>query len=191
MVAPLGGAALAAGFAAGILAHARALSALCAPSPVSCARLRPHRWSAGAACLAERNREALLRIPPVVELSDAGPARQLRLEYRGADASANPYLALGALVHAGLDGVRGELPAPAILDRDPAELGTADAERFGVGALPGSLEDAMAALAADATARAWMGPLLYEAYASVKRAEIDAASGLDLEELCKRYAAIY
>jgi glutamine synthetase len=182
---------LGARFAAGILAHARALSALCAPSPVSAARLRPHRWSAGAVCLAERNREALLRIPPLVALADVDPARQLRLEYRGADASANPYLALGALVRAGVDGVRRELPAPAMLDRDPAVLDEADAERFGVGALPASLEDAMAALADDTTARAWMGPLLYEAYASVKRAEIDAASGLDIEELCVRYAAIY
>jgi glutamine synthetase len=178
-------------FAAGILAHARALSALCAPSPVSSARLQPHRWSAGAVCLGERNREALLRIPPLVALADTDPAQQLRLEYRGADASANPYLALGALVRAGLAGVRDELPAPPILDRDPAELDESDAERFGVGALPASLEDAMAALAEDTTARAWMGPLLYDAYASVKRAEIDAASKLDLEELCERYAAIY
>jgi glutamine synthetase len=49
----------------------------------------------------------------------------------------------------------------------------------------------MQALAEDDAARAWLGPLLYEAYASVKRAEIEAASGSDLEENCRRYAAIY
>jgi glutamine synthetase len=178
-------------FAAGILRHASALSALTAPSPTSAARLRPHRWSAGAVCLAQRNREALLRIPPLVSLGQGDPARQVHLEYRGADATANPYLALGALIRAGLDGVRSELPSPPILEQDPAQLDPAEAERFGVGALPASLDDALEALARDEVARGWMGPLLYEAYLSVKRAEVAAAADVELGELCDRYAAIY
>jgi glutamine synthetase len=182
---------LGASFAAGILAHAPALSALTAPSPVSGARLRPHRWSAGAVCLAQRNREALLRIPPLVELGDADPATQLHLEYRGADAAANPYLALGAIVRAGLDGVRTQLAPPPLLECDPAELDAAQAERFGVGALPSTLEGALSALAHDDTVRGWMTPLLYDAYRAVKHAELDAAAGVDLEELCRRYAHIY
>jgi glutamine synthetase len=178
-------------FAAGVLRHARALSAFTAASPVSAARLTPHRWSAGAVCLGERNREALLRIPPLVTLGNGDRERQLRLEYRGADATANPHLALATILRAGLEGIRERLPAPPILDRDPAELDAADAERYGVGALPTSLEESLEALAEDDTARAWLGPLLYEAYISVKQAEIDAASGRELEENCRRYAAIY
>jgi glutamine synthetase len=178
-------------FAAGILRHARALSALTAPSPVSGARLQPHRWSAGAVCLADRNREALLRIPPLVSLAGGDPTTQLHLEYRGADASANPYLALGALLRAGLEGVRAELAPPTILDRDPAQLDAEAAKRFGVGGLPTSLEEALQALLDDPNARAWMSPLLHDGYMSVKRAELDAARGLDIEELCARYAAIY
>jgi len=178
-------------FAAGILLHARALSALTAASPVSGARLTPHRWSAGAVCLAQRNREALLRIPPVVDLADAHPATQLHLEYRGADATANPYLALAAILRAGLEGVRTQLPAPPILECDPAQLDPEDAERFGVGALPRTLEESLQALTDDDAARAWMTPLLYDAYVSVKHAELDAARDLDLEEICRRYAAIY
>jgi glutamine synthetase len=178
-------------FAAGILRHAGALSALTAPSPASAARLRPHRWSAGAVCLGAGNREALLRIPSLVALAGAAPALQLHLEYRAADAAANPYLALGAIVRAGLDGVRAGLPAPPILDRDPAQLNAADAERFGAGALPVSLADSLQALADDDTARAWMAPRLYDAYVGVKRAEIDAVANLDIGEVCRRYAAIY
>jgi glutamine synthetase len=178
-------------FAAGILAHAPALSALTAASPISGARLQPHRWSAGAVCLAQRNREALLRIPPVIELAHADPADQLRLEYRGADASANPYIALGAIVRAGMEGVRARLPAPALLDRDPAQLSAEEAQRFGVGALPATLEQALGALADDDAARGWMTPLLYDAYLSVKQAEVDAAEDVSLQELCRRYAAIY
>jgi glutamine synthetase len=182
---------LGARFAAGILLHARALSALSAASPVSGARLRPHRWSAGAVCLAERNREALLRIPPLLELGDADPAGQLHVEYRGADASANPYLALAAILRAGLDGVRKRLPAPPVLECDPAQLDAEDAERFGVGALPATLEDSLQALAGDDTVRGWMTPLMYDAYVSVKRAELAATAGLDLDETCRRYASIY
>ncbi|HYM45795.1 MAG TPA: glutamine synthetase family protein [Solirubrobacteraceae bacterium] len=178
-------------FAAGILLHAPALSALTAPSPISAARLEPHRWSAGAICLAQRNREALLRIPPLVSLAGAEHAPQLRLEYRAADATANPYLALGAIVRAGLDGVRAELPAPPILDRDPASLDEADAARYRVGGWPPSLEGSLQALAEDNTVRGWMTPLLYDAYVGVKRAELQAVSDLDVSEVCRRYAAVY
>jgi glutamine synthetase len=178
-------------FAAGILRHAGALSALSAPSPASAARLTPHRWSAGAACLGAANRETLLRIPTLVSLGGGELAPQLHLEYRAADATANPYLVLGAIVRAGLEGVRASLPTPPILDRDPARLDPAEAERHGVGALPGSLEDALRALAEDDTVRGWMAPTLYDAYVGVKRAELAAVAGLDVGEVCRRYAAIY
>ncbi len=178
-------------FAAGVLRHACALSALTAPSPVSAARLAPHRWSAGAVCLATQNREALLRIPPLFSLGGGEPERQMRLEYRGADASANPHLALAAILRAGLEGVREHLPAPPILDRDPAELAAADRERYGVGALPASLEEALEALSEDGQARGWLSPLMFEAYMSVKQAEVRAAERQALEETCRRYAAIY
>jgi glutamine synthetase len=188
-------------FAAGILAHARALSALTAPSPVSAARLAPHHWSAGAVCLGQRNRETLLRLPPLLALGEAARAEvpssadrsagQLRLEYRGADAAANPHLALGAIVRAGLEGVRAELPAPPILDRDPAQLDAEESARYGVGALPATLEESLEAFAQDSRARAWMTPLMYEAYTSVKRFEVAATADLDIEELCRRYASIY
>ncbi len=188
---PAGLSELGASFAAGVLRHARALSALTAASPVSGARLQPHRWSAGAVCLAQRNREALLRIPPLLALGGGDPESQLRLEYRGADASANPYLALGAIVLAGVAGVREQLPAPPILECDPAELDPRAAERYGVGALPLSLEESLQALATDQTARAWMAPLLYDAYVSVKRAELAPAAEETIEQTCARYAAIY
>jgi glutamine synthetase len=178
-------------FAAGVLAHAAALSAICAPSPVSAERLRPHRWSAGAVCLGERNRETLLRIPPVLGIGGSDPEEQLHLEYRGADATANPYLALGALLRAGLAGIVQRLPAPAILEVDPAELGAEQAERFGVGALPQSLSESLRALEQDAQARSWMTPLLYAAFTSVKQAEVAATAELALEERCSRYAAAY
>ena len=178
-------------FAAGILRHAGALSALTAPSPVSAARLTPHRWSAGAVCVGERNRETLLRIPPLVALGGADPAISCTWSTGGRTRSANPYLALGALLRAGLEGVREGLPAPPILDRDPTRLDAGEAERYGVGALPGSLDDALGALAEDDTARGWLGETLYEAYVGIKRAELAAVADLDVGGVCERYARIY
>jgi glutamine synthetase len=113
------------------------------------------------------------------------------LEYRGADASANPHLALGAILRAGLAGVREELPDPPILEGDPALLAPEEAERYGVGALPMTLEEALQALADDGAARAWLPQPLHDAYVAVKRSEVDATARLDVGEICRRYAAIY
>ena len=177
-------------FAAGVLRHARALTALSAPSPVSAGRLAPHHWGAGAVCFGRQNGETLLRIPPLV--AGAGePERQLRLEYRAADAAANPHLALGALLLAGLQGIRDGLEPAPILECDPAQLSAAEAESYGVGALPDSLSGSLAALAEDEKARAWMTPLMYDAYIAVKRSEVEAAEGVDQAELCARYGQIY
>ncbi len=178
-------------FAAGILEHASALSAVTAPSPVSGERLKPHRWSAGAVCLGERNRETLLRIPPLATLGGASAAGQMRLEYRAADAAANPHLALGAILAAGLDGVAAGLPAPPILDRDPSSLDGQEAERYGVGALPASLEEALGALAEDRVLRSALGEPLYEAFVALKRAELALVAELPVEQRCLRYADVY
>ena len=145
-------------------------------------------------CLAQRNREALLRIPPLRRRSAAASRpSQLRLEYRGADASRQP------LPRARRDRARRPRRACArSCRRRRSSTATrpsssdAEAERFGVGALPASLEESLQALADDQTARGWLAPLLYDAYVSVKRAELDAAArAWTLEELCRRYAAIY
>jgi glutamine synthetase len=80
---------------------------------------------------------------------------------------------------------------PPILDRDPAALQGVETARYGVGALPESLEDSLEALAADDTVRGWMPPLLYDAYVGVKRTELQTVADLDLAEVCARYAAVY
>ena len=73
----------------------------------------------------------------------------------------------------------------------PRGLDAAEAIRYGVGALPASLEESLDALAEDTAARAWMPPLLYETYMAVKRFEVEAVAEWDIDELCQRYASIY
>ncbi|MGH6914976.1 MAG: glutamine synthetase, partial [Geminicoccales bacterium] len=91
-------------FVAGILRHMPALVAFSAASPVSYQRLVPHRWSAAFNNLALHDREAGMRIGAIRE--DGDVAAQLNVEYRPADAAASPYLLLGTLIMAGLQGLR-------------------------------------------------------------------------------------
>lgn len=180
----------AARFAAGILDHLPALCALTAPSVISYLRLGPHRWSAGFGYMGERDREATIRLPPVSSLS-GDPARQFNLEFRAADATANPHLTLAALVLAGLRGLRENLPEPALVTGDPSEMSEEERRRLGVRTLPASLEEALAALEADAVARSWLSPDLLSCHLGVKRAEISLLEGAGPREACARYLRVY
>lgn len=178
-------------FAAGIVAHLPALVALTAPSVVSYLRLTPHRWSAAYTAVGERNREAAVRIAPVVEFADGEAARQLNLEYRPADAAASPHLVLAALVRAGLEGIREKLPMPPLVGRDPSELTDDEREQMGVRRLPASLGEALAALEADEVVRSWFPDELWDCYVSLKRTEIALLEGLEPAEACQRYLRVY
>ena len=179
----------AAGFAAGILEHLPALCAVTAPSVVSYLRLGPHHWSAGFGSMGEQDREAAIRIPPVVSGSD--PARQLNLEFRAADAAACPHLALAVLVLAGLEGIQKDLPAPTLVEGDPSELDEGERDRLGIRPLPLSLGEALDALEADETVRSWFSKDLFDCYVGVKRAEMGLLEDTDPEEACKRYGRVY
>ncbi len=177
-------------FAAGILRHMPALCAIAAPSPVSYLRLVPQSWSAAYACLGERNREAALRICNA-PASAGDDARGYNLEYRVTDATANPYLALGALIRAGLAGLRDRLPTPPLVNGDPAALSEQERTRLGVTRLPTSLAASLQALAADTEVRGWFPAPMLQTMLSVKAREAALAGSLTAEELCRRYAAVY
>lgn len=178
-------------FIAGVLRHMRAMTVLVAPSPVSYYRLGPHHWSCGYASFGIQNREAAIRICPSPSQEPAARARGFNMELRPPDASASPYMVIGTLVRAGLEGIRDELPLPTALDRDPADLTDAERAELGIEPLPGSLSEALEALDADERARAWLPPVMYESYVAVKRAEIALAEAADPDEVARRYRDAY
>ena len=122
----------------------------------------------------QQDREAAIRICPIFPRPGADPADQFNFEFRVCDAAASPYLALGAVIWAGVDGIRRELPL------------SADG-----GALPHSLGEALDRLAATAAAREWFGDVLLDAYLRHKRSEIALVSDFDAAEQCRRYAQVY
>lgn len=172
---PMGLSALATHFAAGVLHHLPAICAITAPSPVSYLRLTPNRWAPTAADIQVQERGAALRVCPVFAAgSESERAEQFNLEFRVCDAAASPYMALGALIFAGADGiVRGmtlpETPHP----------------------LPKSLDQALDAMEESEAVKAWFGPVFADAYLRHKRSEAAYVAELKPEELCARYAAVY
>ncbi|MEQ9643245.1 MAG: glutamine synthetase family protein [Alphaproteobacteria bacterium] len=178
-------------FAAGVLAHVDALCALTASGVPSYLRLVPHHWSAAYGCLGYRNREAALRICPLLELPGMDTAAQANLEYRAADATASPYVALGAVLFAGLDGIRRQLPMPPMVNEDPDAMSQARRAEIGLTRLPTSLEAALAALAADTYMSDCLPAGMRQAFLAMKRLEIATFADASPDEICQRYAAVY
>src|SRR5215472_756623 len=178
-------------FVAGIVHHLPALAALIAPSIVSYFRLRPNRWAPVWANLAERDRGASLRVCAVIAAAAEDAAHQFNVEYRVSDATASPYMALGAIVHAGVDGLRKGMRLGAPLPNTIWEMTEEQRRELGIANLPGSLAQALNLLEANETVRYWLAPQFFDAYLRLRRSEIAAVRHLSDEAICARYAAAY
>jgi glutamine synthetase len=175
---PLGLSEQAAQFVAGVLAHLPAIAAITAPSPVSYLRLTPNRWAPTAIDIVKQDRGAALRVCPVFAVSRKKDiAKAFNLEFRVSDGSASPYMALGALIFAGADGIARKLTLP--------EAGAVAPP------LPRSLAEALDGMEKSAAVESWFGPTFLEAYLRHKRSELSHVAALDAPQLCARYAEVY
>jgi glutamine synthetase len=126
----------------GILEHAPALMALCAPTTNSFKRLVPGYEAPVNLVYSQRNRSAAVRIP----LYSKSP-KSKRIEFRCPDPSCNPYLAFPAMLMAGIDGIKNKIEPPDPVDKDLYDL--PPEELAEVPQVPGSLEGALDALEGD------------------------------------------
>ena len=175
-------------FIAGVLAHLPALLALTCGSPNSYRRLLPHFWSSAYTAYGFDNREAAIRIPSSFWGHEA---ETTNLELKPVDHSGNPYLALGGLLAAGLDGVRRELDPGAPVDVDPGNLDDDERARRGIHRLPDRLDAALDALEADAMLHEALGPTLAAAYVAVKRLECRYFAEVSPEDEARQHFAKY
>ena len=157
-------------FIGGVLAHLRGLVALTAPSVNSYRRLSPDSWSSAFVCYGPDNREAAIRIPSGFWGNEMASAN---LELKPSDSSANPYLALGGLISAGLDGLTNDIIPSLDLEMDaaPTTLSESELRRRGILNLPQNLDEAVLALEGDAVLMESLGPTLSEAYIAIRRAD--------------------
>jgi glutamine synthetase len=105
------------------------------------------------------------------------------VELKAADASANPYIAVGGLIAAGLDGLERGLEPPAPVEVDPATIPEPDRAARGIRRLPATQQEAFDALESDPVLVGALGPVLAASYVAVRRSEGAAyAAGDDLFE---------
>jgi glutamine synthetase len=172
-------------FLAGILAHARALTAICAPTVNSYKRLVVGRslsgatWAPAYVAYGDNNRTACVRIP-------GG-----RIEMRLPDGAMNPYLATAAILAAGMDGVDRGLDPGAPLNANLYEMDAPALKAHGVGLLPQTLAEAIDALEADPVVLGALGPELGAEFVALKRMEwIEYARHVSDWEM-KRYVEFF
>ncbi len=158
-------------FIAGQLEHARALSAVLAPTVNSYKRLVPGYEAPVYIGWAQVNRSALIRIPQPMPNNKS----TVRIELRCPDPSTNPYLAFNAMLAAGLDGVDRKLACPQPLNRvNVYELSDEQRKKLGIEMLPGSLFEALRAFEADRVLQTALGSSITETFINARNTEWEA-----------------
>ncbi|SQD94973.1 Glutamine synthetase catalytic region [Parafrankia sp. Ea1.12] len=177
-------------FVAGILGRLPALMALGAPSVASYLRLVPSHWAGAFACWGLENREAAIRLIVGAE----GEPGTANVEVKCFDLAANPYLAVGGVLAAGLAGLEclddprraGAAVLPEPVGCDPASLDGSELARRGIRRLPTGLGEAVAAFEADEVLRDALGTELHATLVAVRRGEIELFAGADPAEIADR-----
>lgn len=156
---------------AGLLEHAEGLAALVAPTPNSFRRLQPGSWAPAHRCWGFGNRAALVRVP--------GRGGGRHLEFRLADATANPYLLATGLLAAIADGLERRLPLPPAVEVDVGHVSDDEALALGAARLPRDPDAAVDALVADTVLLDALGPVIREHYPAMKRFEAELCRAAD------------
>jgi len=155
-------------FMAGVLAHARGMSAILAPTVNSYKRLTPGYEAPTYLTWGRTNRSALIRVP---KTSPGKSTEGTRAEVRCPDPSSNTYLAFAVLIAAGLDGVARKLELGPPVEESLFEMDAARIAEMGIREMPGSLGDAIDELERDPVIREALGEHVYGHFIEAKRAE--------------------
>jgi glutamine synthetase len=177
-----------AGFVAGILEHLPAVMAFTAPSPNSYQRLAPGMWSSAYGAYGLDNREAAVRLASPVAGRESATAN---VELKPVDVTSNPYLALAAVLAAGLDGIERGLDPGEPTMVDPATLSDEERASKGILPLPASPDEALDALENDDVLVEAMGRPLVRTHVAVARAQATLARELPPEEVASTAAMLY
>ncbi|QBS37557.1 MULTISPECIES: type I glutamate--ammonia ligase [Thermaerobacter] len=171
-------------YIAGIMEHARAITAVTNPLVNSYKRLVPGYEAPVYVAWSYRNRSPMIRIPAKRGLST-------RIELRSPDPSCNPYLALAVILKAGLDGIKRRLTPPDPVEGNIYHMSEAEREELGIASLPGSLAEAIRALEQDPLILEALGSHVASRYLEAKKIEWDVyrtqISPWELQEYLAKY----
>jgi glutamine synthetase len=164
---------------AGILGRLPDFLGFYAGSVLSGTRLLPGHWSGAHLCWGLENREAAVRLCAATVGNPHGASIELKV----VDASANPYLALAALLWCAHEGIRRELPLPAEVAANPADL----PHQLRVPTLTASQPEVLDVLASSAAATEFAGADIMEALLAVRRHEVGSYGQALPSELAERF----
>lgn len=151
-------------FMAGVLDHVKGFTAITNPTVNSYKRLVPGYEAPCYVAWSAQNRSPLIRIP-------ASRGMSTRIEVRSVDSSANPYLAMAAILKAGLDGIKRQLEPPKPVDRNIYEMKPEELAELGIGTLPTDLDHALIALGEDAVIQEALGSHICANFMKAKKVE--------------------
>ena len=171
-------------FLGGLMKHARSFTAIVNPIVNSYKRLVPGYEAPVYVAWSTSNRSPLVRIP-----SDRGMGT--RLELRSADPAANPYLAIAAVLEAGLDGLRNNLEPIHNVNENIYQMSTAERSEKGIVNLPDNLHNALKDLAADGVMKGALGEHIYNSFMEAKTREYDSYRAHVSDWERKRYMEQY
>ena len=178
-------------FCSGIIKYLPEIAVLFASSPISYKRLGAGNWSCGYASFGLQNREAALRVCPPPKFANDPDLTSFNLEFRALDAASNTYLALAAIIFAGLSGIRQKLPPPLVTDGNPADLGDEHRERLGIQPIPANLSEALGRALVSQLVQTSFGEMFTEVLKSVLSKESELAAKLPQEDFFEHYLRAY
>jgi len=184
---PYGLSALGSAFAAGVIRHLPALMSFTAANVNSYERIKPSTWSAAYQCWGINNREAPLRLTGL-----AGQPESLNFELKTVDGTANPYIALAAIIAAGISGIRKGLSLSSPVQVDPASLTEEQRNKAGVRLLPATLTEALDAFEQDEEFKKILvevtgSETMCRLYPIVKRSECEKMAEMSLLEQAEKF----
>jgi len=156
-------------FLAGQIEHAKALSAVVAPTVNSYKRLVSGYEAPVYICWAQVNRSALIRIPKYSK----GREQSTRMELRCPDPSCNPYLAFAVMLKAGLEGIKGKAKPPKPVEEDVYALDVTKLEKMKIDMLPFSIMRAIEELGRDEVVKKALGSHTFTKFCEAKLAEFN------------------
>ena len=154
-------------FLGGLLKHARSFTAVTNPTVNSYKRLVPGFEAPVYVAWSGRNRSPLVRVPMARE-------QGTRFELRSVDPSANPYMAIAAILEAGLDGLRNKIEPAASVDRNIYAMDEEERREIGIKDLPSTLHNALKELKNDEVIQGALGEHLFNNFVEAKTLEWDS-----------------
>jgi len=156
-------------YIAGLLRHARELTAITNQWVNSYKRLVPGYEAPVYICWALRNRSTMIRVP----MYKPGKEKATRIEYRAPDPACNPYLAFAVMLAAGLDGIENDYQLPDPVEEDIYHMSEAERKARGIQSLPGSLYEAILEYEKSDLMRETLGEHIFNKFLENKRIEWD------------------